>query len=64
MKKAIVALLALAASCKSIAMDHDVEAQQWCRNVVMGWNLGNSLEASGSETERRNPLTTKDEKLK
>ena len=43
MKKTIVALIALATSYTSLAMDHDVEAQQWCRNVVMGWNLGNSL---------------------
>ena len=60
MKKTIVALIALATSYTSLAMDHDVEAQQWCRNVVMGWNLGNSLEASDSETGWGNPLTTKD----
>jgi len=34
-------------------------AQQWTRDVVMGWNLGNSLECPNSETEWGNPMTTK-----
>ena len=27
-----------------------LSAQQWTRNVVMGWNLGNALESAGNET--------------
>ena len=42
--KAIILLLAII-SIQSRAMEHDVDAQTWCKNVVMGWNLGNSLEA-------------------
>ena len=28
-------------------MDYDMDAQEWCREVTMGWNLGNSLESAG-----------------
>ena len=36
-----------------------LSAQEWDKNVVMGWNLGNSLESSGGETGWGNPATTK-----
>lgn len=55
--KAIILLLAII-SIQSRAMEHDVDAQTWCKNVVMGWNLGNSLEAEGTETSWGNPTTT------
>ena len=57
--KAIILLLAII-SIQSMAMEHDVDAQTWCKNVVMGWNLGNSLEAEGTETSWGNPATTAD----
>lgn len=33
-------------------------AQEWTRQVKMGWNLGNSLESQGGETAWGNPKTT------
>ena len=36
-----------------------LSAQEWTRDVVMGWNLGNSLECPNTETEWGNPKTTK-----
>ena len=57
--KAIILILAII-SIQSRAMEHDVDAQKWCKNVVMGWNLGNSLEAEGTETSWGNPATTAD----
>ncbi len=36
----------------------DLTAKQWTQNVVMGWNLGNSLESQGGETGWGNPRTT------
>lgn len=57
--KAIILLLAII-SIQSRAMEHDVDAQTWCKNVVMGWNLGNSLEAEDTETSWGNPTTTAD----
>lgn len=57
--KAIILLLSII-SIQSRAMEHDVDAQTWCKNVVMGWNLGNSLEAEGTETSWGNPATTAD----
>ena len=57
--KAIILILAII-SIQSRAMEHDVDAQTWCKNVVMGWNLGNSLEAEGTETSWGNPATTAD----
>lgn len=57
--KAIILLLAII-SIPSRAMEHDMDAQTWCKNVVMGWNLGNSLEAEGTETSWGNPATTAD----
>lgn len=35
-----------------------LSAQEWTRDVVMGWNLGNSLECPNTETEWGNPKTT------
>ncbi|MBR6962197.1 MAG: glycoside hydrolase family 5 protein [Prevotella sp.] len=37
----------------------NLSAQQWCQNVVMGWNLGNSFESEGGETGWGNPKTTR-----
>lgn len=37
-----------------------LSAQEWDKNVVMGWNLGNSLESSGGETGWGNPKTTQE----
>ncbi len=36
-----------------------LSAKEWTKNVVMGWNLGNSLESQGGETGWGNPKTTK-----
>ena len=38
----------------------NLSAQQWCQNVVMGWNLGNSFESGGGETGWGNPKTTRE----
>ncbi len=38
----------------------DLSAQQWAKEVVMGWNLGNSFESAGGETAWGNPATTKE----
>jgi len=37
-----------------------LNAQEWTKEVVMGWNLGNSLECPKTETEWGNPKTTKE----
>ena len=37
-----------------------LSAQEWDKNVVMGWNLGNSLESGGGETGWGNPKTTQE----
>ena len=47
MKKTIITLFAVIATTTATAMDHDMDAQEWCREVTMGWNLGNSLESAG-----------------
>lgn len=60
MKKLSILLLLAFISIYSRAMEHDVDAQTWCKNIVMGWNLGNSLEAEGTETSWGNPATTAD----
>ena len=60
MKKLSIFLLLAFISIHSRAMEHDVDAQTWCKNIVMGWNLGNSLEAEGTETSWGNPATTAD----
>ena len=38
----------------------EMTAQEWTKGVVMGWNLGNSLECPTSETSWGNPKTTKE----
>ena len=60
MKKLSIFLLLAFISIHSRAMEHDVDAQTWCKNIVVGWNLGNSLEAEGTETSWGNPATTAD----
>lgn len=60
MKKLSIFLLLAFISIHSRAMEHDVDAQTWCKNIVMGWNLGNSLEAEGTETSWGNPATSAD----
>ena len=54
-------LVALCCRAQSVAPDSEgmtLNAQEWTRNVVMGWNLGNSLECPRTETEWGNPKTT------
>ena len=56
-------VLALHAQNTDVAPDNtgmSLTAQDWDKNVVMGWNLGNSLESSGGETGWGNPATTQD----
>ena len=60
MKKLTAIILLALMSIQSRAMDYDVDAQTWCKNVVMGWNLGNALESEGKETSWGNPATTID----
>lgn len=36
----------------------DLDALDWTKQVVMGWNLGNSLECPNNETDWGNPKTT------
>ena len=36
-----------------------LSAPEWTKQVVMGWNLGNSFESGGGETGWGNPKTTK-----
>ena len=40
MKKTIITLFAVIATTTATAMDYDMNAQEWCREVTMGWNLG------------------------
>ncbi len=54
-------LVALCCRAQAVAPDNEgmtLNAQEWTRNVVMGWNLGNSLECPRTETEWGNPKTT------
>ena len=54
-------LVALGCRAQAVAPDNEgmtLNAQEWTRNVVMGWNLGNSLECPKTETEWGNPKTT------
>ena len=54
-------LVALGCRAQAVAPDSEgmtLNAQEWTRNVVMGWNLGNSLECPKTETEWGNPKTT------
>lgn len=60
MKKLTIITLISLLSLSVKAMDYDVDAQTWCKNVVMGWNLGNALESEGTETSWGNPATTRE----
>ena len=60
MKKLTIITLISLLSLSVKAMDHDLDAQTWCKNVVMGWNLGNALESEGAETSWGNPATTRE----
>ena len=54
--------MALTAKAQTVEPDSEgmtLTAQEWTRDVVMGWNLGNSLECPTTETEWGNPKTTK-----
>lgn len=59
----LLSMLAINAQSTDVAPDNtgmSLTAQEWDKNVVMGWNLGNSLESSGGETGWGNPATTQD----
>ncbi len=54
--------MAMTSYAQEVAPDNNgmtQSAQEWTRDVVMGWNLGNSLECPNTETEWGNPKTTK-----
>ena len=54
-------LMAALANAQDVAPDSEgmtQTAQEWTRDVVMGWNLGNSFECPTNETEWGNPKTT------
>ena len=54
-------LMAALANAQDVAPDSEgmtQTAQEWTRDVVMGWNLGNSFECPMNETEWGNPKTT------
>ena len=54
-------LATLGGSAQTVAPDNEgmtLRAQEWTRDVVMGWNLGNSLECPKTETEWGNLKTT------
>ena len=56
-------VLAIHAITTEVSPDNSgmtLSAQEWDKNVVMGWNLGNSLESSGGETGWGNPKTTQE----
>ena len=58
----IVVLMSLSGYCQDVTPDNEgmtLSAQEWTKNVVMGWNLGNSMECPTNETEWGNPKTTK-----
>ena len=57
----LLSVLAIHALTTDVAPDQTgmtLSAQEWDKNVVMGWNLGNALESSGGETGWGNPKTT------
>lgn len=59
---AIMVLVSLCGFAQSVEPDSEgmnLSAQEWTREVVMGWNLGNSLESPINETDWGNPKTTK-----
>ena len=58
----LLSMLSLGGMAQTVAPNKEgmnLTAQEWTRNVVMGWNLGNSLECPSNETEWGNPKTTK-----
>ncbi len=58
-----MALASLGCGAQTVTPDKEgmtLNAQEWTRDVVMGWNLGNSLECPKTETEWGNPKTTQD----
>ena len=58
-----MALASLVCGAQTVTPDKEgmtLNAQEWTRDVVMGWNLGNSLECPKTETEWGNPKTTQD----
>ena len=59
---AMFVLMAGTAGAQTVAPDREgmeKNALEWTKDVVMGWNLGNSFECPKSETEWGNPKTTK-----
>ncbi|MGN0282753.1 MAG: glycoside hydrolase family 5 protein [Prevotella sp.] len=54
MKKTVFILLAIVSAATTKAMEYDMDAHTWCKNVVMGWNLGNALESAGAEWDDTN----------
>ena len=57
----IVLFVTEVGNAQDVAPDNEgmtQSAQEWTRDVVMGWNLGNALESSGGETNWGNPKTT------
>ena len=52
MKKTIISLIAVIITTTTCAMDHDIDAQQWCwlelRKVCMGKHLATKLQRMGN----------------
>ncbi len=58
---ALLFLCGIAAHAQDVTPDKtgmQTTATDWCKQVKMGWNLGNSLESEYSETGWSNPKTT------
>jgi endoglucanase len=59
----LLLMLGIQTQAQEVAPDEtgmEMTAQEWNKAVVMGWNLGNSMESSGGETGWGNPKTTKE----
>ena len=59
----LLLMLGIQTQAQEVAPDEtgmEMTAQEWNKAVVMGWNLGNSMESSGGETAWGNPKTTKE----
>ncbi len=54
----LASLNGMAQTTEPDSVGMNLSAQEWTRDVVMGWNLGNSLECPYTETEWGNPQTT------
>ena len=55
------AWLAIPAGAATTAEEMNIDAKAWASSVVLGWNLGNSLESKGNdETAWGNPMTTRE----